>query len=238
VAIAADGTIFVADTGNHQIKKVAGANVSIFAGSTEGYAEGKPGKLDLPTSIALTSTGLLVTDTWNMRVRAIAFDGTLSTRAGNGKEAAVNGVGAAASLYFPFALAALADGTALVVESNDGLIRSVAPDGTAAIYAGELGRMGWADGPIDQASVSELQGLAARSDGALALLDAASYRIRILQNGAVRTLAGGATSALVDGAGSDAGFSLPRAAVFAADGSLVVCDTGNHALRKITGSTF
>jgi hypothetical protein len=167
-----------------------------------------------------------------MRIRAIAPDGTLSTWAGNGAEAVVDGSNA--SFYFPFAMTALPDGSVIVAESDDGLLRKIAPDRTVSTFAGELGRVGWWDGPTDSAALSELMGVAARSDGAIALLDAASYRVRLLANGSVRTLAGGSTSALVDGSGDQAGFFLPRGAAWASDGSLYVADTGNHALRRIT----
>jgi sugar lactone lactonase YvrE len=239
LAVAGDGTIYVSDTGNFQIKKIAKGAVSVLAGSTQGFADGRPGRFQQPMSIALMPSGALwVVDAWSQRIRSVAADGTVSTLAGNGKEAVVDGPGATASFWFPFAMAAFPDGSAAVAESNDGLVRRISSTGSVSTVLGELGRTGWWDGPSDSAAVSELSGLAARSDGALVLLDAASYRIRIVENGEVRTLAGGATSDLVDGPGEDAGFSLPRAAVFAADGSLYVADTGNHALRKITGSTF
>jgi hypothetical protein len=51
--------------------------------------------------------------------------------------------------------------------------------------------------------------------------------------GAIDTIAGGATSSLVDGVGASAGFQLPHGAAAAPDGSILVTDTGNHALRRI-----
>jgi hypothetical protein len=65
------------------------------------------------------------------------------------------------------------------------------------------------------------------------LVDGATWRVRGLRGGVIDTLAGGATSALVDGAGAQAGFQLPRAVAAAPDDSILVADTGNHALRRI-----
>jgi hypothetical protein len=234
--VAADGTIFVADTGNHKIKQIKNGAVTTIAGSQAGFADGAPGALDLPMALTFGPGGvLLVVDTWNQRVRALA-NGKLSTWAGNGAEAVVDGPGASASFYFPFAAAGFPDGSVVIAESDDGLLRRVAPDAahTVSTFAGELGRVGWDDGAVDSASLSELAGLAARADGTLVLLDAATYRVRLLAGGQVSTLAGGATSARVDGPGATAGFAFPRAAAFAADGSLLVADVGNHALRRIT----
>ena len=58
--------------------------------------------------------------------------------------------------------------------------------------------------------------------------------MRALHGGAIDTLAGGRTSALVDGDGDEAGFALARSAVVAHDGSILVVDVGNHALRRLT----
>ncbi|MGZ3441583.1 MAG: N,N-dimethylformamidase beta subunit family domain-containing protein, partial [Polyangia bacterium] len=57
-----DGTLYVADTGNDKVKKIAGGVVTTLAGSTAGFADGVLGKgqLDQPMSIALTPSGTLV----------------------------------------------------------------------------------------------------------------------------------------------------------------------------------
>ncbi|MGZ3406773.1 MAG: hypothetical protein ACXVAN_10055, partial [Polyangia bacterium] len=235
-----DGTLYVADTGNDKVKKIAGGVVTTLAGSTAGFADGVlgQGQLDQPMSIALTPSGtLVVADVRNMRVRALSpSGGALSTWAGNGQALVVDGPGASASLYYPFALAALPDGSIAVAESNDGLVRAIAPDAahTVSTLAGQMGRLGWADGPTNSASISELAGLAVRPGGTLVLLDAASSRVRLLGGGCVVTVAGGGSTALVDGDGAAAGFFFPRAAAFADAGTLYVADLGNHALRRVT----
>jgi hypothetical protein len=186
-------------------------------------------------SIGLAPTGeVVVADTWNMRLRAWTPAG-LATWAGNGNPAAIDGPGAQASLYYPFALAVLSDGSIAVAEPEDGLVRRVAPDAahTVSTLLGELGRVGWDDGPMSSASVSELAGLAARPNGDLVLLDTATYRVRLYAGGRVTTLAGGATTQPADGDGAAAGFDFARAAAFSAASTLLVTDVGNHALRRV-----
>ncbi|HEX9104397.1 MAG TPA: hypothetical protein VF997_19435, partial [Polyangia bacterium] len=237
LAVGADGTIYVADTGNHKIKKIVGGTVTTIAGSTEGFADGAPGSLDTPTSLALTASGtLLVADAWNNRIRALpAAGGALSTWAGSGVRASVDGPGASAQIYFPFAVTLLADGSLAVAESNDGVIRRVATDAahTVTTWAGALGRIGWADGPMDTASFQEMIGLATRGNGDVVVLDSATYRVRLISGGQMTTLAGGASAQLVDGDGGAAGFSFPRAAAFGDAATLYVADSGNHALRRL-----
>lgn len=242
LAVAPDGTIYVADTQAHVIRKIDPAGtVSIVAGqfTGAGFADG-PGasaRFDLPTGIALMPDGtLLVVDTWNQRIRAIAANGAVTTWAGNGERATVDGPGATASFYMPFAIAARSDGSAVVVESDTGLVRQIGADPahTVSILAGEVGRAGWQDGTLDVASVHEVMSVAAGAGSEIILLDGASYRVRALRGGAIDTLAGGTTAALVDGDGASAGFAMPRAAALALDGSLLVVDVGNHALRQIS----
>jgi hypothetical protein len=237
LAVAADGTIYVADTLNHKIRKIVNGNVTTMAGSTEGFADGTPGELDTPTAIVLTPSGtLLIADPWNNRIRALpAAGGALSTWAGSGARASVDGPGTSAQLYFPFALTLLSDGSLAVAESNDGVIRRVGTDAahTVTTWAGALGRVGWADGPMDQASFQEMINLATRPNGDVVVLDNATYRVRLIAGNQMTTLAGGATATLVDGDGGSAGFAFPRAAAFADAHTLYVTDNGNHALRRI-----
>ncbi|HSN31045.1 MAG TPA: hypothetical protein VLU41_00030, partial [Ideonella sp.] len=153
----------------------------------------------------------------------------------NGVRASVDGPGASAELYFPFAITLLGDGSLAVAESNDGVIRKVGTDAahTVTTWVGALGRVGWADGPIDSASLSEMIGLATRPNGDVVVIDNATYRVRMITGGKLETLAGGTSAMRLDGDGGAAGFSFPRAAAFTDASTLYVADSGNHALRRI-----
>jgi sugar lactone lactonase YvrE len=106
--------------------------------------------------------------------------------------------------------------------------------GAVSVLAGD-GRDGWQDGPADEARFSEPFGLAAAPDGRLFVSDAgSSHRIRqIAVDGTVSTLAGGGRG-FADGHGSAARFATPSGLAVAPDGTLVVADTGNHAIRRVT----
>ena len=240
LAVDAQGRIYVADSGNHQIRVIESGRVWRLAGGNwEGFADGTGTEalFTMPQGLALTASGsLLVADTWNHRVREIAAGGVVSTWAGTGEQAVRDGAGASAALSYPLCVSLLPSGDAVIVEPGTGVVRTVsaAPEHTVARLAGSLGTAGWADGPVASAQVSELQGAVA-SAGGIFLLDGASARVRELRDGLVRTLAGGKVGGCVDGDGASAGFGLPRAAALAQDGSLWVLDARERAVRRLTG---
>ncbi len=97
VAVAADGRVFVADTGNHRIRVISadGATVSTYAGDgVDGFADGSTStaQFDSPTDVVVASDGrLFVADTNNNRIRVISADGaSVSTYAGSGATAQAN----------------------------------------------------------------------------------------------------------------------------------------------------
>jgi hypothetical protein len=77
-------------------------------------------------------------------------------------------------------------------------------------------------------------GLALAPDGTLYIADAYNDRIRALdRNGRVRTVAGIGTRGFADGPAMTASFDTPCGVAIAPDGTLVVADTGNNAIRRI-----
>lgn len=113
MALASDGKIFVADTGNHRIAQIDGTTVTVLAGSgTAGYAEGvgPEAQFDSPKGVAVAGGVLYVADSGNQRIRAV----DLTTRqtslvAGSGVQGADQGTGAAASFDQPQALAVVGE---------------------------------------------------------------------------------------------------------------------------------
>jgi sugar lactone lactonase YvrE len=82
VAVARDGTIYVADTGNHRICRLRAGHVSTFAGGTPGYAEGTgaAARFRFPGPLALARDGSLwVADVGNRRLRQVDPAGAVTT---------------------------------------------------------------------------------------------------------------------------------------------------------------
>ncbi|MFN2549929.1 MAG: N,N-dimethylformamidase beta subunit family domain-containing protein [Myxococcales bacterium] len=237
VAVAANGTIYVSDTGNHRIRAIANGVVTTLAGSDEGFADGSAPKFLQPMAIALTATGtILVADTWNMRVREVTPQGVASTWAGSGAEGIVDGSGTQAQLNFPMGITVLPGGDAVIVEPAAGVLRkvsAVAPHNVSTIV-GYPGDSGWQDGPASSANVLDTVAVGTAKDGEIILVDQATSRIRALKGGTIDTLAGGNRGGTVDGPGAQAGFAAPRAVAGAPDGSVLVVDAREHTLRRIT----
>jgi N,N-dimethylformamidase beta subunit-like protein/NHL repeat-containing protein len=235
VAVGPDGTIYVADSGNHRIRAIAAGVVRTVAGSDQGFADGSSPLFSQPMGIAVRATGtLLVADTWNQRVRELTLAGVATTWAGNGTEGITDGTGTQAALQFPMGITILPGGDAVIAEPSTGTLRQVSagPAHTVSTLVGYPGDEGWADGPDGQ--VFETIGVAATADGQILLIDQASARIRALKAGTLDTLAGGAQGGTVDGAGANAGFGGPTSIAVAPDKSVLVVDTRQHTLRRIT----
>ena len=90
MVVDSSGNIYLADTGNHCIKKITfGGSVSVFAGSSgsSGDAEGAgtAARFDTPTDITIDEDGYLyVTDQGNHKIKRINPSGEVLTLAGSG----------------------------------------------------------------------------------------------------------------------------------------------------------
>ncbi len=131
IAVASDGTIYVADTVNHAIRRIANGVVTTLAGS------GKPGRTDgsgmfaqfaLPAAVALDEYGaLLVADTGNHLIRRVDLfrdPAQVITIAGSGSPALTDGAPAQSQFKQPAAIAAL--GIIAIADTGNDAIRIIA----------------------------------------------------------------------------------------------------------------
>ena len=131
IAVDAAGVIFVADYGNHRIRRITNGVVDTLAGGgVAGFADGAgaAAQFRYPIGLALDpATGhLLVADHSNHRIRAIdPRSGAVSTLAGSEAGGANDGEAAAASFYDPCSVAADARGGVLVADSYNNRVRRI-----------------------------------------------------------------------------------------------------------------
>jgi hypothetical protein len=83
IALAPDGTLYVADTGNRCIRRIAGGRVTTYAGSPArgGWRDGPAGQASFrdPRGLSFDSDGTLYVADFGAGVRAIAPDGRVRT---------------------------------------------------------------------------------------------------------------------------------------------------------------
>ncbi len=143
IAIAPNGEVYVADTGNHRIVKLAidGRVMAVAAGiqtdptptvvagsptATAGRADGLPGAFAEPTDIEFDGSGnLVVVDRNNHAIRIVRPDGTVETLAGSGTPGNQNGANAlAATFNSPGGIGLDKFGALIVADTNNNLIRA------------------------------------------------------------------------------------------------------------------
>ena len=125
------GNVFVADTGNHTIRKVTSAGVvTTLAGTPDvtGSADGtgSAARFFNPHGIAESTAGnLFVVDTSNHTIRKVTSAGVVTTLAGSaGNIGSADGTGSAARFNFPFGIAIDTAGNVFVTDRENNTIRS------------------------------------------------------------------------------------------------------------------
>ncbi|TCC99446.1 DUF6443 domain-containing protein [Pedobacter hiemivivus] len=238
-AVDAAGNVYVADAGNHSIRKITPSGVvTTFAGSgSAGSADGvgTSASFQHPSYIAIDASGnLFVSDQHNNRIRKISPSGMVSTFAGSGAAGSANGTGMAASFQSPIGLAFDGSGNLYVADYSNHKIRRITPSGVVSDFAGS-GSLGAANGAAGIASFNRPMGLAFDAAGNLYVADRDNAMIRkITPAGVVSTLAGSLPRGYVDGPGNIAKFNPSNDLVLDGNGNIYVADQSNNMVRKVT----
>ena len=245
LAVDAAGNLYVADAGNHTVRKVTPAGVvTTFAGQAgvSGSSDGSStAAFNHPTGVAIDSTGnVYVADTNNNEIRKVTAAGVVSTLAGvAGVSGSTDGTGTAASFNGPSGIAVDTTGNLYVSDTLNHTLRKVTSAGVVTTIAGVPGGSGLVDGTGSIAQFHGPQGLALDARGNLFVADTNNNAIRkvVIVSGVVTTVAGQTGIAgSSDGANSQAQFHYPSGVAVDPAGNLYVADTENHTLREIESS--
>jgi sugar lactone lactonase YvrE len=239
IAVDIDGNAYVADSGNHTIRKIApGGTVSTLAGlaGSPGYVDGlgSGARFSSPNEVTLDHDGnVYVADTGNLRVRKITPGGLVTTVAGSGANANTDGVGTAAAFGNLSGITIDGNGNLFVSDVFFHTIRKIAPPNIVTTFAGVAGQPGSTDGTT-AARFNQPVGVAADGGNNIWVADSNTNIIRrISPAGVVATMAGLAGQfGGEDGLGPAARFSTPRAIAADGDGNAYVL--ANSTIRKIT----
>lgn len=248
----ASGNIYVADTANHTIRKLAleGTNwvVTTLAG-TPGVSGtndgiGRSASFNTPVGLALDSAGnLFVADSENHTIRQMSLVGTnwvVTTLAGApGVSGTSDGVAAEARFNLPTGLAIDNAGNIYVTDANNNTVRKIVPDGAnwlVTTLAGLAGEFGTNDGVGSTARFRAPSDLTVDNAGNIYVADTYNHAIRkVTPEGVVTTLAGlTGESGTNDGTGLAARFFCPVSVAFDNSGNLFVADGWNHTIRRVS----
>lgn len=230
-AIGADDMLYVADSGNHSIRRVTPeGNTSAFAGGSAGTSDGIGGsaQFSIPRYVAADAGGnLYVTD--GRRIRKVTPQGVVTTHPASALLVAEDAAGAL--------LGGLAvDSSGVIYISDRNAIRRVMPDGVVTTFAGSVNERGHVDGVGTDARFSPPIGftrdMVIDRSGNLYVNDYQTIR-KITPDAVVTTLVG-SPSGSADGVGTNARFGLPTGLGIGSQGALYVTDTGAYNVRKVT----
>ena len=225
----AGGTVYVADTANNLIRKIAPdgttstlAGLAGISGSSDGSAS--TATFSSPAGIALDASGAIyVADAGSHLIRKLSSAGSVTTLAGADWPTPINsGFFGSIPGSVPVSLVVDRQGNIYVADAGMNMIRKVSPDGAASVVA----------------STAAARGVAVDASGNLYVADSGNNTIRkISPAGQDSVLAGSAESpGFVDGSGSAARFKGPGALTVDELGNVYVADTGNHLVRKISAT--
>lgn len=234
------GTLYIADEGSHTIRKITASGVTTFAGTgVAGYKDGPGDQAQFrnPWDLVLDAQGnLYVADSGNHRIRKIAPDGTVTTVAGNGKNAFANGPALEASFFSPTGIERDAQGNFYVADQTNNLIRKISPSGEVTTLAGvpDAGN-GLKDGPGNQALFRRPTDVLMTARG-LYVADDGNHAIRLIAaDGTVSTLVGsGARSqGATDGPPAEALLNSPVSLTQDSNGNLYFVEFNGSTVRKM-----
>jgi len=141
IAIDGSGNVIVADFNNNRIRKVTpGGVVTTVAGTGAVGASNGPAAsatFNSPISVALDAVGnIYVADRLNFTIREITSAGMVSTIAGSGAQAEVDGAGTSASFNYPNSITIDNRNNLYVADDLGNTVRRITPAGVVTTVAG------------------------------------------------------------------------------------------------------
>eukprot|EP01041_Mallomonas_annulata_P000328 gene328-589_t len=253
--ITARGTdIIIADSGNEMIRVIS-ANGIVYNLVGSGYTGLKDGtgsdvEFDFPEGIACDASGnIYVVDYYNNKIRYLVISdiskdippSVVSTKYGtiNGR-ALVDGIGTAASFYYPSGLAFHSSSNNIYVTDHyNSAIRMIVSTTNQVITIVGNGKGTYSG---DQNDIVDPVGITINSNGFIYFTDYSSCKIRKITVsgtvGTVTTVAGAWTTPSThvsrDGTGTSAAFNGPYGIASGANGALYVIDYDGQLIRKIS----
>ena len=259
VAVDSLGNLYIAESGNHRVRKVDTSGIITTAagsgpcpseknsGDWGGFSgDGGPATqamLDDPSGVAVDSSGnLYIADWGNDRVRKVDTSSIITTFAG-GYEGEGGLAVQMANFLHPRGVAIDTCGNSYIADSLNNRVWKVDTNGLITTLAGSNDVCGWNSGgfngdgiPATQAMLYTPMGVALDSSGNVYIADSGNNRIRKVGfDGIITTVTGNGSY----GYGGDGGratqamVGLPEGVAVDTMGDVYIADTGNNRVRKL-----
>jgi uncharacterized protein (TIGR03437 family) len=262
VTIDPAGNLYIADSGNNRIRKLApNGIITTVAGTGKTGYTGDGGAatsatMNFPEQAELDAFGnLYIADSGNNVVRKIGSNGIITTVAGNGFGAVEDnnndelggysgdgGPATKAELNGPVSLAVDPSGNLWISDQGNNVVRYVdAATGLISTVAGIHNRYSYTGdgGPASKATFATLAGIARDAAGNIYVTDDGNDVLRvILPDGTIQTVAGDGDPGFSGDGGPATGAELNslRQVAVGTFGDIYISDTFNYRIRKLTPS--
>jgi sugar lactone lactonase YvrE len=245
-----NGDIYIADTGNHVIRKVTAATgvITTVAGNGSPGSSGDGGpatsaRLNSPRGIQVAANGdLYIGDRSNDKIRKVtAATGIITTYAGTGTAGYVDGPAATARFRHPQGIHLTSAGDLYVADANNHAIRKISAAGTVTTVAG-TGTAGYTGngGLATSARLRNPEAVHLAPSGDLFIADTGNNVIRrvAVGSGIISTIAGTGTAGFSGDGGPaiSARLDSPRGLAIAPSGVYFIADKDNHRIRRVAGA--
>lgn len=242
LAFGADGSLYFADRGNHQIRwldPMSGEVRTIAGSGAAGMRDdkGKLAKFNQPIAVTIGRSGIVyIADRENHRIRKMTPEGTVTTLAGTGAVGYKDGLSGESQFNQPYGVALNSDETLLfVADYLNHAIRKIDLSSLEVTTLAGNGSAGLADGEGSNARFNQPYSVKFDGNDSLYVPDQLNHSIRkVTVSGIVSTLAGNGAAGYADGTGLGAQFNNPTGVAVGPDGTLYVADRNNNRIRLVS----
>jgi uncharacterized protein (TIGR03437 family) len=249
IAVDTAGNLFLADYGNHRIRKVTPDGIiNTVAGTGARGFTGDGGlatnaTMNYPSNVAVDRSGsIFIVDVDNIRIRQVNPAGIINTVAGNGIFGFSGDGGPAidAALSLINGVAVDPSGNVFISDGVNYRVRKVTPSGGISTFVGNgKYRFVGDGGPASSAVLNFPAGISVDSLDNIFLADSFNNRIRkVTAAGTIDTFAGTGTGQFFGDGGpaTQAGLLFPFSVAVDPSRNVFIADTQNDLIRKVVPS--
>jgi len=244
VAVDSAGNLYIADSSNYRVRKVAnGVITTVAGGGNSDPGDGGPAtsaRLSTPNGVSVDSAGNLYIAEIG-RIRKVS-NNVITTLAGDGFSHFSGDGGPAinSELNNPRGLAVDSAGNLYIADSDNHRVRKISNTAITTVAGNGDFSFGGDGGPATSAQLASPRGVGVDSAGNLYIADYDNYRVRKVSNGLITTVAGNGTFNFGGDGGpaTSAQLSVPTGVAVDSAGNLYIADQQNNRVRKVSNGVI